>query len=208
MPIKNNREYRAMPLMGSAIDKEKRLESDYYVEGYAATFNDPYVLFEENGIQYKEVIDRNALVGADMSDIIMQYDHCGDVLARKSNGTLIVETDDKGIFIAADMGKSEAARRRYEEIQNGLVHQMSWAFTVAEDAYDRETHTRTILRIKKVYDVSAVSIPANPSTDIAARSYFDGVIEKEKQELLEREARERQIRKIKLLMEVENFDKT
>ena len=208
MPIKNNREYRAMPLMGSVIGKEKRLKSDYYVEGYATTFNDPYVLFEENGIQYKEVIDRNALVGADMSDIIMQYDHSGDVLARKSNGTLIVETDDKGIFIAADMGKSEAARRRYEEIQNGLVHQMSWAFTVAEDAYDRETHTRTILRIKKVYDVSAVSIPANPSTDIAARSYFDGEIEKEKQELLEREAHERQIRKIKLLMEVENFDKT
>ena len=207
MPIKNNREYRAMPLMGSVIGKEKRLKSDYYVEGYATTFNDPYVLFEENGIQYKEVIDRNALAGADMSDIIMQYDHSGDVLARKSNGTLIVETDDKGIFIAADMGKSEAARRRYEEIQNGLVHQMSWAFTVAEDAYDRETHTRTILRIKKVYDVSAVSIPANPSTDIAARSYFDGEIEKEKQELLEREARERQIRKIKLLLEVENFDK-
>lgn len=207
MPIKNNREYRAMPLMGSAIGKEKRLKSDYYVEGYATTFNDPYVLFEDEGIQYKEVIDRNALVGADMSDIIMQYDHSGDVLARKSNGTLIVETDDKGIFIAADMGKSEAARRRYEEIQNGLVHQMSWAFTVAEDAYDRETHTRTILRIKKVYDVSAVSIPANPSTDIAARSYFDGEIEKEKQELLERESRERQIRKIKLLLEVENFDK-
>ena len=207
MPIKNNREYRAMPLMGSVIGKEKRLKSDYYVEGYATTFNDPYVLFEENGIQYKEVIDRNALAGADMSDIIMQYDHSGDVLARKSNGTLIVETDDKGIFIAADMGKSEAARRRYEEIQNGLVHQMSWAFTVAEDAYDRETHTRTILRIKKVYDVSAVSIPANPSTDIAARSYFDGEIEKEKQELLEREAHERRIRKIKLLLEVENFDK-
>ncbi len=207
MPIKNNREYRAMPLMGNAVDREKRLNSDYYVEGYATTFNDPYVLFEDDGIQYKEVIDRNALVGADMSDIIMQYDHSGDVLARKSNGTLIVESDDKGIFIAADMGKSEAARRRYEEIQNGLVHQMSWAFTVAEDAYDRETHTRTILRIKKVYDVSAVSIPANPSTDIAARAYFDGEIRKAKQELLEREARERQIRKIKLLMEVENFDK-
>lgn len=207
MPIKNNREYRAMPLMGQPIDAEKRLDSDFYVEGYATTFNDPYVLFEDEGIQYKEVIDRDALDGADMSDIIMQYDHSGDVLARKSNGTLVVECDDKGIFIAADMGKSEAARRRYEEIANGLVHQMSWAFTVAESAYDRESHTRTILRIKKVYDVSAVSIPANPSTDIAARSYFDGEIEKEKQELLEIEAHERQIRKIKLLMEVENFDK-
>ena len=76
---------------------------------------------------------------------------------------------------------------------------MSFAFTVGEDEYDRKTHTRTISRITKVYDVSAVSIPANPYTDISARSYFDGVIESEKQELL---LRQKKIKKIKLMMEV------
>ena len=170
---------------------DKRLKSDFYVEGYATTFNEPYVLYEYDGVQYKEIIDRGALEGADMSDIIFLYDHEGNVLARRSNGTLIVEPDDHGLFVAADLSKSAAARNMYEEIQNGLVTKMSWAFKVREDSYDRVTHTRTIKRMKKVFDVSAVSKPANPSTDISARSYFDGGIEAEKAERLAAQAAER-----------------
>ena len=63
---------------------------------------------------------------------------------------------------------------------------MSWAFTVAEDSYNSETRTRTILKIKKVYDVSAVTFPADADTDISARSFVDGVIAKETAERLER----------------------
>ena len=87
----------------------------------------------------------------------------------------------------------------FEEIKNGLVTKMSWAFRVSEDSYDRDTRTRTILKIAKVYDVSAVSIPANADTDISARSYFDGVIEREQQERLERR---KKLLKIKLMTEV------
>jgi phage head maturation protease len=65
--------------------------------------------------------------------------------------------------------------------------------------YNKDTRTRTILKIKKVYDVSAVSIPASNDTEISARSYFDGVIEAEKQELLERK---KKILKLKLNLEV------
>lgn len=133
-----------------------------------------------------------------MSDVIMQYDHQGKVLARKSNSTLIVETDKNGLFICADLSKSQAAKDMYEEISNGLVTRMSWAFTVADEDYNRETRTRTIKKVKKVYDVSSVSIPANDGTEISARSYFNGVIEKEKQELLNRK---KQLLKIKLLLE-------
>lgn len=181
---------------------DKRLKSDFYVEGYATTFNEPYVLYEYDGVQYKEIIDRGALDGADMSDIIFLYDHEGNVLARRSNGTLIVEPDDYGLFVAADLSKSAAARNMYEEIQNGLVTKMSWAFKVREDSYDRVTHTRTIKRMKKVFDVSAVSKPANPSTDISARSYFDGVIEAEKAERLAAQAAERKRQRLKLYLEV------
>lgn len=181
---------------------EKRIKSDYYVEGYATTFNEPYVLWEYEGTQYKEVIDRGALEGADMSDIIFLYDHEGNVLARKSNGTLIVEPDDHGLFVAADLSKSAAARNMFEEIQNGLVTKMSWAFRVREDSYDRETHTRTIKKLTKVFDVSAVSRPANPSTDISARSWIDGVIETEKAERLAAEAAERKRKQIMILLEV------
>ena len=166
--------------------QERRIDSDHYVEGYATTFDDPYLLYEWDGIKYHEVIDRNALIGADMSDVIMQYDHGGRVLARQSNKTLGLEADDNGLFIFADLSKSAASKEMYQEIESGLVTRMSWAFTVAEDKYNKETRTRTITKIKKVYDVSAVSIPANGDTYISARSYFEVVIESENRVALER----------------------
>lgn len=198
LPLTKNREYRQLQLLQPQT-KEKRIDTDYYVEGYATVFNSPYLLYEFDGIKYFEVIDRNALDGADMSDIILQYDHQGKVFARKSNNTLIVELDNHGLFICADLSKSKASKELYEEIDNGLITKMSWAFTVAEDSYNNKTRTRTILKIKKVYDVSAVSIPACNDTDISARSYLDGVIEREKQELLERR---KKLLKLKLLLEV------
>lgn len=165
--------------LASDSGREKRIESDYYVEGYASTFNDPYVLWEDpwDNTKYLEVISRDAFSDTDMSDVIMQFDHLGDVLARQSNGTLIVEPDEHGLFIAADLSKSAAARERYEEIDNGLVTCMSWAFTVGASEYDRDTHTTTITRVKKIYDVSAVSLPADPNTEISARNLLNGVIE-------------------------------
>ena len=185
MPFKDNREYRAILTPFNLSATEKRIDSPYYVEGFATTFDAPYLLYEYEGVNYYEVIDRNALVGADITDVIFQYDHEGKVLARQSNKTLGIEPNDKGLFIFADLSKSSAAKDMYEEISNGLVTKMSWAFTVAEDSYNRDTKTRTISKIKKIYDVSAVSIPANADTEISARSFLDGVIEVEKQELLE-----------------------
>lgn len=201
MPMVKDREYRTMiqPLLIPQGTKEKRIDTDFYVEGYATTFDKPYLLYEYDGEKYFERIDRNALVGADMSDVIMQYDHAGKVLARLSNKTLGVEVTESGLFVFADLSKSRAAQDMFEEIKNELVTKMSWAFRVTEDSYDRDTRTRTILKVAKVYDVSAVSIPANADTDISARSYFDGVIEREQQERLERR---KQILKIKLMMEV------
>lgn len=201
MPMVKDREYRTMiqPLLIPQGTKEKRIDTDFYVEGYATTFDKPYLLYEYDGQKYFERIDRNALVGADMSDVIMQYDHSGKVLARLSNKTLGVEVTESGLFTFADLSKSRAAQDMFEEIKNGLITKMSWAFRVTEDSYDRETRTRTIIKVAKVYDVSAVSIPANGDTEISARSYFDGVIEREQQERMERR---KQILKIKLMMEV------
>lgn len=176
---------------------QKRIETDFYVEGFATTF-EPYELFEVDGVTYYEQIDRNAFINADMSDVIMQYDHTGRVMARQSNGSLIIEPNDDGLFICADLSKSNASRELFEDISQGLVTKMSWAFTIAEEEFDRDTRTRLIKRVKKVYDVSAVSIPANDDTLISARSFFNGVIEEEKQELLERR---RQLLRIKLKLE-------
>lgn len=187
------------PLLIPTATKEKRLDSDFYVEGYATTFDKPYLMYERDGVKYYERIAKDALEGADMSDVIMQYNHDGKVLARLSNGTLGIEPDENGLFCFADLSKSRAAQDMFEEIQNKLITKMSWAFRVKEDSYDRDTHTRTILKIAKVYDVSAVSIPANGDTEISARSYFDGVIEREQREQLERR---RHLLKIKIMTEV------
>ena len=153
MPVVREREYRALAAPLSVADAAKRIQTDKYVEGYATTFNQPYVLWEfEDGTKYYEQIDRHALDGADMSDVIMQYDHEGRVFARQSNKTLLLIPDDHGLLIAADLDKTELARGLYEDIAAGMINKMSWAFVVSEDSYDRETHTRTILKIKKVYE--------------------------------------------------------
>lgn len=154
---------------------EKRIDTDYYVEGYATTFDQPYLLFELGGQKYYERISSDALVGADMSDVIFQYNHEGKVLARQSNQTLGLEVDTHGLFVCADLSKSRAAKDLHEEINSGLVTKMSWGFTIKEESFNKETLTWTILRIGKVYDVSAVSIPANDNTEISVRSRLDEI---------------------------------
>ena len=178
MAIKPDREYRLIQLPDMQL---RALEDEeFIVEGYATTWNDPYTLFEYDGIKYMEQIDRNALNSANMDDVIFLYNHEGMVFARQSNGTLQLSINDRGLYIRADLSSTEASRQMYESIKAGLVTQMSWAFTVEEESYNEKTHIRSILKVNKVYDVSAVSIPANPNTDISARSYWDGVIKEER----------------------------
>ena len=187
MPIKKEREYRALAAPLTAGAATKRIQTDFYVEGYATTFDTPYLLYEfEDDTKIYERIDAHALDGADMGDVIMQYDHAGRVFARQSNKTLILVPDHKGLLVAADLGRTDLARGLYQDIEEGMINKMSWGFTVAEESYDRQTHTRTIIRIKKVYDVSAVSIPANSGTEISARAFADRSYEQERQELLQR----------------------
>ncbi len=187
MPIRDEREYRNMPMMEVRAAGEGE-EKSFIVEGYATTF-EPYVLFEDEGIQYKEQIMPEAFEEADLTDVIFVKDHEGTVFARTKNGSLTLTVDNHGLLSKADLGRTSAAREMHEEIQAKMYTQMSFAFTVAEDSYDRDNHLRKILRIKKLYDVSAVSFPANPGTDIgvATRDYFNGVIEAERAERLAQE---------------------
>lgn len=197
MPICKEREYRTM-----AVTLPSDVE--YIVEGYATTFDDPYVLFSDGDRDFSEVVDRHALEGTDISDVIFQYDHSGMVYARTKNDTLQLSTDEHGLKIRADLGSTAASRQMYEAISAGLVDQMSFAFVVDDEDYDKNTRTRTITHIKKLYDVSAVSIPANPGTEISARSAFEGYIEAERLEELEAEKRKEQIERIKNLLKGDN----
>lgn len=192
--MKPERQYRMIQL--PEIQFRASEEEQFVVEGYATTYNDPYVLFEFEGKQYKEEIDRDALLDADMRDVIFLYNHEGMVFARQSNGTLQLSSNDKGLYIRADLSSTEASRQMYESIKAGLVTQMSWAFTIGEEEYNEKKNLRTIRKVKKVYDVSAVSIPANPNTDISARDFWDGVIEEERRRERERAEKVEEIRKL------------
>lgn len=199
--LESGREFRNMEF--NAVDDDKKI-----VEGYATTFGQPYLLYESDDYKVFEVVDSRAFIGCDLSDVIMQYDHMGRVFARNKNGTLTFNTDSTGFKIRGDLSGTQLGSQIYEEIKGGYSDKMSISFTIAKDKRESITDengittvTRTILQIKKLYDVSVVSIPANDMTSISARSYCDGLIAELKAERLKRALN---IEKLKLLMEVNN----
>lgn len=186
MPKNEKREYRTMPVMAVRRDAEGA-ENSFIVRGYASTFNEPYELFEDwDGNMMYEQVETGAFDGADMSDVIMQYDHEGMVYARTKNQSLKLWIDEHGLGVEADLGLTTESRKLYEAIQTGLVDQMSFCFVIDDEDFDKGTRTWTIRKIGKVYDVSAVSIPANPGTEISAnrKKRMDGVIQEERAERL------------------------
>ena len=204
MAVKSDREYRDMTIeVRSAETEEVEQEERKVVTGYASTFNEPYTLFENDDWRFNEVVDARAFANTDMSDVIMQYDHEGRVFARMSNNTLTVTPDEKGLLIEADLGGTELGRQLYEEIRGGYTNKMSFGFTVdgeevldTKDVDGKALTVRTITSVRKLYDVSAVSLPANDATSISVRSLTDGEIERIRAERLEAEALELRRRKL------------
>lgn len=199
--LNDGREYRAMT-MRALGDSDAMV-----VEGYATTFNQPYLLYDGGDYRVMEQITPTAFAQCDMTDVIMQYDHEGRVFARNRNNTLALSVDATGLKMTADLGGTDIGRQLYQEIKGGYTDKMSFGFVVAEDQrkatmdYNTgvETVLRTITKIKKLYDVSAVSIPANDMTSISARRYADGVIDGIKAERLERDNKRK---KLILMLEV------
>lgn len=203
MAVKKDREYRNMIL--EVRELEDKTGDGMIVTGYASTFNEPYTLYENDDWRFDEVVDSKAFDNTDMSDVIMQYDHEGRVFARISNDTLTVTPDEKGLLIEADLGGTELGRQLYEEIRGGYTNKMSFGFTVdgetildTKDADGKALTVRRITSVRKLYDVSAVSLPANDATSISVRSLADGEIDRIRAERLEAERVE--LRRRKLLM--------
>lgn len=194
--INNGREYRNFQVPFEIRAKE---EEGMIVEGYATTFNEKYLLWEEDGYEVWEQVDSRAFDETDMSDVIMQYNHEGRVFARLSNGTLELDADEHGLKVRADLGGTEIGRQLYEEIKGGYTNKMSFGFTVKTDDVENKKEdaktviTRTITDIAKLYDVSAVSIPANDGTTISARSFSDGVIAEAEAERMRAEEEARRL---------------
>lgn len=190
MPVKKGREYRALQNF-SLVPREGESD-DCKVRGTAIIFDTPTCLYEIDGVKYYEVIDRHALDRCDLSDVIMNYNHSGKVVARLRNKTLVLTVTDRGLDMEADLSGTSAGRELYEEIDGGYIDKMSFSFTVRESKYDTVTRTRTITKVRKLYDVSAVDIPAYEETSISARSFFEVEHSKEV-EALEQAARRRRL---------------
>ena len=196
MPIKAEREYRSLTLAPT---------EDFVVEGDFSTYDQPYMLgsYEEPGyrVEVWEQVARGAFDETDMTDVIMQYDHQGRVFARKSNNTLEIELEDTP-HMRASLGGTEIGRQLFEEIKGGYTNKMSFGFTVSADKREKTEDgsvliktLRTITGIKKLYDVSAVSLPANDATSISARAFSDGVSREVLEEVKEAKAREQEIKR-------------
>ena len=203
MAVKSEREYRDMTMEVRTLENEEAPDERKIVTGYASTFNEPYTLYENDDWRFNEVVDARAFDNTDMSDVIMQYDHAGRVFARMSNNTLTVVPDEKGLLIEADLGGTELGRQLFEEIRGGYTNKMSFGFTVdgeevldTKDVDGKALTVRTIKSVRKLYDVSAVSLPANDATSISVRSLTDGEIERIRAERLEAEALELRRRKL------------
>lgn len=211
MPMKvNEREYRDFTLAVVELASEEGAEERKIVSGYASVFNTPYTLYEDDDLVIQEQVDARAFDNSDMSDVILQYNHEGRVFARVSNDTLKVTPDERGLSIEADLGGTDIGNQLYQEIKGGYTTKMSYGYTVrgsewSESKLDdgRMLELRTVTDVAKVYDVSAVSIPANNATSISVRNLSDGVIEQIKAERLE--ALELERRKLHMKMKLGGY---
>lgn len=205
--LSEGRQYRDIDL--GSFEHRSDEDGKMIVRGYATTFSNPYLIFRDGNYEVFEQIDPHAFDMAEMSDVILQYDHVGRVFARRSNNTLKVWVDDVGLAIEADLSGTAIGRQLYEEIDGGYTTKMSFGFTVAEDTRDvkenRETGSvsvlRTVTKVSKVWDASAVSLPANNATYISARNFGEGVIAEALEEIQRRKKLDAQRMRIKIMLE-------
>jgi HK97 family phage prohead protease len=210
MPVKvESREYRKID--ATLMETRKQDDGAMIVEGYATTFNQPYELWRDKNMIVNEQVDAQAFAETDMEDTIMQYDHEGRVFARVKNGTLQLDPDEHGLKVTANLGGTEIGRQLFEEIQGGYTTKMSFGFTVtgekSQRSKDEDGNTvilRTITKVGRLYDVSAVSLPANDATEISSRSIGDGLIAEVQKEVLAEEERQRRIGEIRKILNQED----
>lgn len=209
MPIKSEREYRALTL--TPTNDEARI-----VEGDFSTYDSPYLLYsydiDGTAVEVWEEVKRGAFDKADLSDVIFQYNHEGRVFARSGNGTLELELNETP-HVRANLGGTEIGRQLYEEIKGGYTNKMSFGFRVSDDERVRTEENndgkrsikilRSIKGISKVFDVSAVALPANDQTTISARSMAEGLAADVLQELQDELSREQEIKRAKAKAKLE-----
>ena len=185
-------------MRASLLDAEGGQSLLKVLEGRAIAFDTPTPIFQDfDGTQYYEQIHRDALKGVDLSNVVLKYNHSEHVppLASTKAGTLDLKVNSQGLEVTARMANTSQASDIHELVRTGHLDKMSFAFTVANDAYDSKTKTRTIFNFDKIYDVSVVDFPAYEETSVSARNYVKAQQEARRKELQkkEQEARRKEL---------------
>ena len=143
---------------------EVRAESDdLTLEGYAAVYDQ-----EADLGAFREVIARGAFSDVMEDDVRFLLNHDGAPMARTTNGTLELSSDENGLFYRAQLVDTQASRDLHAMIKRGDITQSSFAFTVEEQERS-ENGARVITKIGSLLDLSAVTFPAYPTTEVYAR---------------------------------------
>lgn len=158
--MKEERRYFAVP------DLEVHTDDDgpFVARGHAATFDEPYQVAD-----FFERVDARAFDDQLANpDVMALWNHNRDlVLGSVGSKTLKLSTDKKGLV--SEMEFPASATREREAIERGDVRKMSFGFRTIEDRWERDedgTELRTLLKVE-LYDVSPVTFPANPDTDLS-----------------------------------------
>ncbi len=153
-------------------------EEGAYIEGHPAVFDHRSNIYG----MFWEVIERGAFDETDFDDVLfsggVNHDYKKIPLARSrrnnKGSTMQLKTDDKGLHIRAnlDVDSNPDAKSLHSSVSRGDVDAMSLTFFVKEERWedmDKDMPTRRILKIKKVREVTAASLPLSKGTDINAR---------------------------------------
>lgn len=196
MPFKpKERQYRSIV----GIQEYAQEDNELILRGSPIVFDRETVLFKDSqGREFLEKIDHHALDACDFSDFIFNRNHGmndGTVYARSRNGSVTWRIGETALEVEIRLDASDQRHVwLYNDIKAGRVDKMSFSFNNDFGyTYDTVKRTRTITKIDKMYDVSAVDFPAyDDATITAARDFFSVEGEKEVREL-ERLARRKRL---------------
>jgi HK97 family phage prohead protease len=186
-------ERRIFELVGLKI--EKRADNKPAIVGHAAVFDKLSVPLWG----FREKIAKGAFSASLKrgDDVRALFNHDSNiVLGRTKNGTLTVKEDDAGLAIEITPPDTAAARDVISLIERGDVDQMSFGFRTVKDLWEElkpaGDKIRTLIEVD-LFDVSPVTFPAYPETDVAVRGFKAFQAEAEAMVLAERHGRARSL---------------
>jgi hypothetical protein len=136
--------------------------------GYAALYNTwSKPLMGMKG-EFREQIAPGAFSGQTDNVSLFYMHDSKQVLANTKSGTLVLESDDKGLRYTATLGENTRDEAVLDQVRRGLLTEMSFGFRVPEGGDSWKGRDRTLKRVE-LREVSVVEVGAYSGTSAEAR---------------------------------------